>query len=78
MTWRELVVSDSDGAWGPLGELVENAPANLDDATIEHGMIVYWPGMFLAAPGEDPDWDTPRGEVDWAGFEDKLRACRGF
>ena len=71
MNWRQLQVTDGDGdSFGDLGTLVETAPANLDSATIEDGKIVSWDGFFMAAPDEDPDWDTPRVEVDWTGFQE--------
>lgn len=75
MDWRKLIVTDSDGEeWGELGELVDNAPANLDSARIVDGAIESWDGFFLSAPGEDPDYDTPRAEVDWTGFEEAIVA----
>ncbi|MFA5054092.1 MAG: hypothetical protein WC565_08530 [Parcubacteria group bacterium] len=75
--WRDLMVSDADGEWGPLGELVDAAPANLDSATIENGQIVSWDGFFLSAPDEEPDWDAPRGPVDWSGFAEAINTHRG-
>jgi len=77
-SWRDLVVSDADGNTGDtLGFFVDSAPANLDDATIQNGRIVEWPGFFLSIEGEESDWDTPRGDIDWAGFEDALTEARG-
>jgi hypothetical protein len=75
--WTELQVSDSDDKWGSLGELVNKAPANLDNADIIDGRIDSWPGMFIAAPGEEPDYDTPTVPVDWTGFQAALDAVRG-
>ena len=73
LKWNELIVTDSDGATGDtLGEIVNICPANLDNATIENGKITVWPGFMLSAPGEEPDWDTPVGDVDWDGFTEKL------
>lgn len=79
LTWRDLSVVDSDGDYyGPLGELVELAPANLDNAILDDdGSIGSWDGFFISAPNEDPDWDTPREEVDWTGFEEALATARG-
>jgi hypothetical protein len=78
MTWRELIVTDSDGAtWADnLGKLVETAPANLDSATIENDKIVAWDGLLLSAPGEEPNYDTPSVPVDWTGLEDALKVAR--
>jgi hypothetical protein len=79
INWTELVVTDSEGGCNDtLGDIVRASPANLDDATIEDGRISEWPGFFLSAPGEDPNWDTPRAEVDWTGFVDTLNAVCGW
>lgn len=73
LKWMDLIVSNEDGATGDtLGEIVNICPANLDNATIEDGKIVAWPGFMLSAPGEEPDWDTPRGAVDWDGIGEAL------
>jgi hypothetical protein len=78
LNWRELIVSDNEGKTGDtLGFFVDNAPANLDNAVIENGRIVEWTGFFLSAPDETPDWDTPKVDVDWSGFEDTLNSVRG-
>ena len=67
--WQDLRVWNGGDGMGPLGEMVRDAPANLDHATIsETGEITEWMQYYIAAPGEEPDWDTPRGEVDWTGF----------
>ena len=67
-SWRELDVYGDDGE--RLGTLaaVLLIDANLESATIADGRIDTWPHRFIAAPGEAPDWDTPRGAVDWRGF----------
>jgi hypothetical protein len=72
--WRALLVTDSAGdEWGPLGGIVDRAPANMDTARLgAGGEIVEWAGFFMAAPGESPDWDTPRGPVDWSGLREAL------
>lgn len=73
MDWRELIITGDDGQeWGLLGAMVRDAPANLNNATIENGRITEWPQFMLAAPGEEPNWDTPRGTVDWDGFTTAL------
>lgn len=80
LSWRELIVWDGPSGQeaGTLGDFVENCPANLDNmTTITNGRITEWPGYFIGAPGEDADWDSPRGEVDWTGFEDALVRVRG-
>jgi len=75
--WTELEVHDTEG---PTGDTIENfvklAPANFDCAVIDNGRLVVWPQFMLAAPGEEPDYDTPRGAVDWAGFENALSEAR--
>jgi len=68
LNWRDLVVTDDSGdEWGPLGELIDSAPANLDNAEIREGHIAEWPGFLISAPGD----------VDWTGFEQALAAVRG-
>ena len=75
LKWSELIVTDSDGNTGDtLGSMVELCSANLDTAVLNNGRIVEWPGFILSAPGEEPDWDTPRGPVDWDGFMEALAA----
>lgn len=77
MNWRKLEVYE-DGYLGRLGELVEDAPANLDTCEIaEDGSIGAWPQHMVAAAGEEPDWDTPRATIDWTGFRQALVSCRG-
>lgn len=71
MKWSQLVVTDTEGEQGTLGDLVTNSPELLRHAIISGGRIVEWQDHFLSAPGEDPDWDTPRCEVEWAGFEER-------
>ncbi|MEJ2023418.1 MAG: hypothetical protein P8Y00_00070 [Deltaproteobacteria bacterium] len=66
-------MTDSDGAeYGLLGEMLDRTPAHLDTVTVEDGAIASWGGFFLSAPDEDPDYDTPRCVVDWAGFQEAL------
>lgn len=68
--WTELVVTDADGNTGTLGEMVESQDAGLNTAVVdtERGGIREWDGYYLSAPGEEPDSNTPRGDVDWSGF----------
>jgi hypothetical protein len=75
--WRDLTITVGEGETGNLGEIADNYPETLDGATIVNGAIDTWTGHFLSAPGETPDWDTPRGAVDWTGFEDALARGRG-
>ena len=77
--WRNLVVTDGNdpSAQATLGDLVDNAPANLDNAVIVDGRISEWSNYFLSSPGEEPDYNTPQGEVDWTGFERALNRARG-
>lgn len=76
ISWQALRVWNEGEEMGSLGEMVELDPANLDGAVIENGRIAEWQDYFIAAPGEDFDHDTPRGAVDWSGFEDALQAKR--
>jgi hypothetical protein len=77
INWKNLLVTDSDGdSWGELGAVVSSAPANLDGVVVENGAISEWNGFYLSAEDETPDWDTPRGAVDWTGFTEALSEAR--
>jgi hypothetical protein len=78
ISWRELRIFDREGAemTQTLGGVVEHAPEALATATLEQGRIATWPDYFLAAPGEEVDWDTPRLPVNWEGFDDALARAR--
>ncbi|HEX6938612.1 MAG TPA: hypothetical protein VF158_04320, partial [Longimicrobiales bacterium] len=62
-TWQDLIVH-IDGVSQPL------EPAHLvgrvDEWDGDRPVVIE--GVLLAAPGEDPDWDTPRAPVDWTGL----------
>ena len=80
-SWQDLRVSPSDGDGDDLslGEMVQSKEGRdvLDHyAVIHNGEITDFTQSFLSAPGEAPDWNTPRGDVDWVGFEDALAAAR--
>jgi len=78
ISWRELLVTDNQGVtFGTLGGVVDDAPANLDDAIIVDGRITEWPDFFISATGEEPDHSTPQVAVDWTGFEKSLSLHRG-
>ena len=68
--WTELTVTDEAGVrLLPLGALVAEGYDRLPDIALDaFGGIDQWQQHMIAAPGEEPDWDTPRGDVDWAGF----------
>lgn len=74
LNWKQLIVTDNEGGTaGTLEEIVTLCPANLDSAEIEtDGSLGAWPDYLLSAPGEEPEWDTPREDVDWTGFADAL------
>lgn len=79
LNWNELVVSDADGdVWGTLGDLVSNAPANLDNAIIgTDGTIQEWEGFFLSEDGQSAVDDNgletlDRNNVNWDGLRDAL------
>ncbi len=75
--WRDLIVTDEDGRSATLGEVVALKDAALECIEIsETGGIDQWPGRFVSAPGETPDWDTPRDvDVDWRGFRAAVEAA---
>lgn len=78
INWRNLIVTDSDNdEVGTLGWVVDNCPANLDNAIIRNGEIAEWYGFFISAPGEVADDKTPSVPVDWDGFVENLNIYRG-
>lgn len=75
LNWKELRVFDTGCTYlSDLGAIVATSPTMLDNITLspEDGSITIWPDYFICAPNEYPDWDTPRCEVDWSGFEEAL------
>jgi hypothetical protein len=71
MNWRDIVVTNDDGREiGTLEHIKNDMPHLLETATIQAGLIESWPGFFISAPGENPDWDTPKCPVNWNGFVD--------
>ncbi len=76
--WAELIVTDADGdIAGTLGDLVSNAPANLDNARLnDEGIIVEWSGYLLSVDGEATDangFETLDVDaVNWDGLADAL------
>lgn len=71
MHWTQLVVTDSDGSMvGTLGGIIADPDRRhmVHTAYFDHDDSFCWPGYFISAAGETPDWDTPYGEVDWSGF----------
>ena len=79
ITWKDIVVTtcDGDGTESSLPRMMQNEDEVLAfrHAYInpETGEIYGWHQYFLSAPGEDPDWDTPKMSVDWTGFLNALR-----
>lgn len=76
ITWRELIVTNTEGEQTALGDALEKTPQLLDSASIENGELQLWGQHYLSAPGEEPEWDTPRVPVDWTGFEQALTNAR--
>ena len=74
MDWQELVVFDSEGATGAtLGSMVKDAPDSFGSLVLAgNGSIEEWDGYMVAAQDEEPDWDTPRCDVNWIGFAEAL------
>lgn len=71
INWRTLGVIGNDGeSLGTLGEVLGNAStAAITEIELnDDGSIDTWGDHMIAAPGEEPDWDTPRVPVDWSGF----------
>lgn len=58
---------------GTLADVLATSPDLMSSLVISGGRIAEWPQVLVAAPGEDPDWDTPRVDVEWSGFVDAVR-----
>lgn len=81
INWKNLIVTDAEGeTWGTLGELVSEAPANLDSAVYgDNGEITEWDGFFLSEEGQpvvdDNGFETlDRSRVDWSGLRESIAA----
>ncbi len=79
LNWRDLMVTDHEEATptGRLGDIVNEAElSGLKNIVVgDEGELGEWQDYFISAPGETPDWDTPRAEVCWDGFEQAYSAC---
>jgi hypothetical protein len=76
--WRDLIVYEViDGFVDRLGTLVDNKSNILNNIVIKNGFISEWRDYFIAMPGEIPDWKTPRGNIDWTGFEEAWNKIKG-
>ena len=78
--WRDLGVTNGDGeSCGTLGEVIDRRDSSIGPEHLDlgpDGSINSWPQHLIAAPDEEPDWDTPRVPVDWSGFKDALTRAR--
>ena len=75
--WRKLIVSTGNAAEGTeLGIVTDTDDSSLLYVQVENGRIVSWPHLFISAPGEDPDWNTPSVPVDWTGFGQAVQTVR--
>ena len=71
--WENLNVRDGDGCpIGSLLDVVTQSPDILLMATVRGGKIIQWPDYYISADDEIPDWDTPRGDINWTGFTEAL------
>jgi hypothetical protein len=83
INWRNLIVSEGNADMGrTLGDMLTEYAAGDNDCLdrvklATDGSIDSWEQLFISAPGEDPEWDTPRVPVDWDGFESALQIARG-
>jgi hypothetical protein len=68
ISWRDLLVTDSDGLSRNLGMLVDTNKSLLSGVVMRDGKISEWKGFFISAPREEPSPDTPSVPVDWSGF----------
>lgn len=79
--WQDLLVYDSYNAQYSntrLGNYIAEAEeCELRRITLDNdGRLVSWSDFFVAADGEEPDWDTPIESVDWSGFAEAIEARR--
>jgi len=85
ISYRELRLIDAQGnGETTIGRAIDQAFASdevnefdsqlLTDSS--DGSVESWAGYFVAAPGEEPGWDTPRCNVDWNGFTEAVSAVR--
>ncbi len=79
LNWKDLMVTDAEGdSAGTLGDLVANAPANLDNARLnDEGAVVEWEGYLLSEDGTDATdangFQTLNNDfVNWDGLKEAL------
>jgi len=77
LNWRNLIVTDEEGACGTLGNIVDSSPANLDNADYTSRGIAEWPGFYLSEEGTEPSFEVPQN-VDWAGFAEAMEQVTGL
>ena len=75
-TWRDLIVTDDEGDTDNLGIMVDIGEFSLSNITLANGRIQTWDNRYISAPGEEPEWDTPRVPVNWDGFADSLKLAQ--
>lgn len=65
IAWQDLLVYNSAGKYGTLGDVLIEHPASCLSIRIDrYGAIWYWPGYMVFAPASGP--------VDWGSFRDSL------
>lgn len=78
--WSDLIVTGEDNQpGGTLGEWLSEPhyhESALASIRMRDGHIESWDSYFISAPGEEPEWDTPRVPVDWNGFEAALTTAK--
>lgn len=84
INWKEILLYSYRGGpnlIGKLGDVMNrvNPPLLINNLDIKNeGRATSYPGCWfrLAAPGETPDINTPRGYVDWNGFSLAMQKYR--
>jgi hypothetical protein len=84
MNYRDLRLIDADNNETTIGEAIDRAISLRECSEFDEryltlaraGRVDSWDGYFIAAVGEDPDWDTPRCVVDWSGFAEAVAEIR--
>jgi len=75
MNWKELMVTDAEGNTARLINSLDVVAKSYP--IVRDGALVELVGYLLHAPTEEPEWDTPRVNVDWGGFTEAMKEAQG-
>ena len=74
-SWKELIITDGEGFSESLPNVVDDSDTCMGifvDVEFDDGVPISIPYYFIALPGEDPNFDTPKEPINWDGFEDAV------